>query len=120
VDVGTGEDRILRLCNTHAESLALEPAYRPPQLALCARYMHESTVNASVLAGDLNAIQDFDKHLHTDNNLKDAYLDLGGQEDDAEGHTWGQQAATAQRERFGTTRSKHSSTLASLTFGFEY
>lgn len=57
------------------------------------------------LAGDLNATQEYDKHLHTDNRLKDAYLERGGQEDDAEaGHTWGQQAAPAARERFGTTR----------------
>ncbi|TKA67633.1 hypothetical protein B0A55_08774 [Friedmanniomyces simplex] len=95
----------LRLCNTHLESLALDPPFRPPQLALCARHMHSPDVHASILAGDLNAIQDFDKHLHSDNELMDAYLELGGSEDEAEaGHTWGQQAATAQRERFGTCR----------------
>jgi len=40
----------------------------------------------------------------SDNELKDAYLELGGDEDDAAGHTWGQQAATNLRERFGTSR----------------
>ncbi|RMZ30429.1 hypothetical protein D0859_05494 [Hortaea werneckii] len=74
-------------------------------IQLCAHYMHDSAVDGAVLAGDLNAIQDFDRRLHSDNDLKDAYLELGGTEDDAEaGHTWGQQAATAQRQKFGTSR----------------
>ncbi|KAK5109692.1 hypothetical protein LTR62_006814 [Meristemomyces frigidus] len=94
----------LRFCNTHAESLANEPAFRPPQIALCASYMRDPSVHGAVLAGDLNAIQPFDKHLHADNELQDAYLETGGDEDDEEGHTWGQQAATVQRQRFGTSR----------------
>ncbi|KAK4545440.1 hypothetical protein LTR36_002790 [Oleoguttula mirabilis] len=107
VDIRLGDDdggKIVRLCNTHLESLAIDPPFRPPQLAVCASYLHDKAVHGAILAGDLNAIQDFDKHLHTDNDLKDAYLKLGGREDDAEGHTWGQQAATVQRERFGTSR----------------
>ncbi|KAI7553656.1 hypothetical protein KC331_g1079 [Hortaea werneckii] len=106
VDLKMGEQgKLRRLCNTHLESLALEPPFRPLQMQLCAQYMHDSTVNGAVLAGDLNAIQDFDRRLHSDNNLRDAYLELGGIEDDAEaGHTWGQQAATAQRQQFGTSR----------------
>ncbi|KAI2612175.1 uncharacterized protein GGS25DRAFT_517868 [Hypoxylon fragiforme] len=31
-------------------------------------------------------------------------LSLGGEEDSEEGHTWGQQAATSLRERFGCSR----------------
>ncbi|KAI7251819.1 hypothetical protein KC343_g5710 [Hortaea werneckii] len=106
VDIRTGnQGKLIRLCNTHLESLALEPPFRPLQMQLCAQYMHDSTVDGAVLAGDLNAIQDFDRRLHSDNDLKDAYLELGGTEDDAEaGHTWGQQAATAQRQKFGTSR----------------
>ncbi|RMZ10268.1 hypothetical protein D0864_01301 [Hortaea werneckii] len=106
VDIKMGEqEKLIRLCNTHLESLALEPPLRPLQMQLCAQYMHDSTVDGAVLAGDLNAIQDFDRRLHFDNDLKDAYLELGGTEDDAEaGHTWGQQAATAQRQKFGTSR----------------
>lgn len=95
---------VLRLCNTHLESLALEPAYRPPQLALCAQYMNDQTVTAAILAGDLNAIQDFDRTLHSANGLKDAYLELGGEELDSAGHTWGQQTSTKLREQFGTSR----------------
>ncbi|KAI7214705.1 hypothetical protein KC333_g5857 [Hortaea werneckii] len=106
VDLKMGEQgKLIRLCNTHLESLALEPPFRPLQMQLCAQYMHESAVDGAILAGDLNAIQDFDRRLHSDNDLKDAYLELGGSEDDAEaGHTWGQQAATAQRQQFGTSR----------------
>lgn len=105
VDAKMNDSQIVRLCNTHLESLAFDPPFRPPQMRICSEYMHDSAVQGAILAGDLNAIQDFDKHLHSDNGLKDAYLELGGREDDAEsGHTWGQQAATVQRERFGTSR----------------
>ncbi|KAF2172197.1 hypothetical protein M409DRAFT_62956 [Zasmidium cellare ATCC 36951] len=94
----------IRLCNTHLESLALEPPYRPPQIKLCAEYMRASGIDGAVAAGDFNAIQDFDRTLHSENSLKDAYLELAGKEDDKEGHTWGQQAATALRNQFGTSR----------------
>ena len=104
VDVGV-KDKPIRLCNTHLESLALEPPRRPPQMKMAAKYMHDDTVHGSAVAGDFNAIQDFDKTLHSDNDLKDAFLELGGSEEDAVGgHTWGQQAATVQWERFGTSR----------------
>jgi len=99
------DDSLIRVCNTHLESLALDPPFRPHQISLCAEYLHERNIAGAIVAGDFNAIQDFDRRLHSENNLKDAYLELGGQEDDAEnGHTWGQQAATVQRERFGTSR----------------
>lgn len=94
----------LRLCNTHLESLALEPPFRIPQMQICASFMRETGVDAAILAGDLNAVQEFDKSLHVENGLKDAYLELGNREDDVEGHTWGQQAARAMREEFGTSR----------------
>ncbi|KAK3711718.1 hypothetical protein LTR37_009495 [Vermiconidia calcicola] len=74
-------------------------------IEMVARYMRDATLHGAAVAGDFNAIQDFDRHLHSDNGLKDAYLELGGSEEDAEGgHTWGQQAATFQREKFGTSR----------------
>lgn len=96
--------KTIRLCNTHLESLALDPPYRPPQMKMCAEYMHASGVDGALAAGDFNAIQDFDRTLHSDNGLKDAYLEFGGKEDDQEGHTWGQQAATKLRDQFGTSR----------------
>ncbi|GAB1205343.1 hypothetical protein APSETT445_004017 [Aspergillus pseudonomiae] len=105
VDLSIGlEEKRIRLCNTHLESLALEPPYRPPQMQLVAQYMHHDVVDAALAAGDFNAIQPFDRTLHVDNRLKDAFLELGGEEDTEEGYTWGQQAATKQRAQFGCSR----------------
>lgn len=56
------------------------------------------------MAGDLNAIQEFDRTLPAENGLKDAYLDTGGVEGAEEGMTWGQMARRAERERFGLSR----------------
>ncbi|KAL2839185.1 Endonuclease/exonuclease/phosphatase [Aspergillus pseudoustus] len=105
VDVNINKKRV-RLCNTHLESMALDPPFRPPQMKLIAGYLHESGLDGAITAGDFNAIQPFDRTLHVDggNNLKDAFLELGGQEDSEESYTWGQQAATALRERFGCSR----------------
>ncbi|KAF2212416.1 hypothetical protein CERZMDRAFT_41584 [Cercospora zeae-maydis SCOH1-5] len=95
----------IRLCNSHLESLALTPALRPSQMSLIASYMRQSpNISAAIAAGDFNAIQPFDKTLHSDNNLLDAYLEAGERDDDPEGHTWGQQASTILRKRFGTSR----------------
>ncbi|KAI0137099.1 Endonuclease/exonuclease/phosphatase [Xylariales sp. AK1849] len=106
VDVlmGANQDKTIRLCNTHLESLVSEPPFRPSQMKLVAKYMHEKNVHGAVAAGDFNAIQEFDKTLHSDNDLRDAYLELGGQEDSDAGYTWGQQAATQSRDRFGCSR----------------
>ncbi|KAI8631696.1 endonuclease/exonuclease/phosphatase family protein [Xylariaceae sp. FL1651] len=98
------EEKTIRFCNTHLESLALEPPYRPPQMAVVAKFMHEDEVHGALAAGDFNAIQPFDRSLHDDNNLKDAYLELGGKEDSEEGYTWGQQAATELRNLYGCSR----------------
>lgn len=105
VDVTLGpEGRKVRLCNTHLESMAFDPPFRPPQVALVARYLHETGVHAALAGGDFNAIQPFDRTLHADNNLKDAFLESGGKEDTDEGFTWGQQAATTLRAQFGCSR----------------
>jgi len=94
--------KTIRICCTHLESLVADPPLRPKQLAAAAQFMHEA--DGSILGGDLNAIQPFDKHLHSDNDLKDAYLETGGKEDDETGMTWGQMAPTRERERFGLSR----------------
>lgn len=97
--------KTIRLCNTHLESMVPVPPLRPPQMKLLAEHLHSDKVSAAVVAGDFNAVQPEDETLHTDNNLKDAYLELGGQEASAdEGYTWGQQAHPALRERFGCSR----------------
>ncbi|OJJ06050.1 hypothetical protein ASPVEDRAFT_45467 [Aspergillus versicolor CBS 583.65] len=114
VDVGVSASRpnagdekeklTLRLCNTHLESMAFDPPFRPSQVSLFTEYMRHDGIHAALAAGDFNAIQPFDRTLHRENSLKDAFLELGGQEDTEEGYTWGQQAATSQRERFGCSR----------------
>ena len=104
VDVNFGNNQIIRLCNTHLESLVAVPPKRAHQMATAAKWMHDSTVSGSVLGGDLNAIQDFDKKLHSENDLHDAYLVLGGMEDNDEGYTWGQMAPTVLRNMFGCSR----------------
>jgi tyrosyl-DNA phosphodiesterase 2 len=94
----------LRLCNTHLESLALEPPFRPAQMQVIASHMHMEDILGAVVMGDFNAIQPSDTFLHLDNGLKDAYLELGGREDSNVGYTWGHQALPALRERFGLSR----------------
>jgi tyrosyl-DNA phosphodiesterase 2 len=106
VDIRVRPDskRVLRLCNTHLESLVAQPPVRPLQVTRAAAYLKDSNNYASVLAGDLNAIEPFDRTLHSENGLKDAYLELGGKEDADEGYTWGQQAPKALRDQFGCSR----------------
>lgn len=92
----------VRLCTTHLESLVARPPLRPRQLAEAARHLHNA--DAGILGGDLNAIERFDRNLHTLNSLKDAYLETGQEEGSEAGMTWGQMAATSSRERHGLTR----------------
>lgn len=96
--------KILRLCNVHLESLVASPPVRPHQLSAAAVYLQAPGVACGLLAGDLNAIEPFDRTLHSDNNLNDAYLSLGGYEDSDEGYTWGYQVHAAMRARFGCSR----------------
>lgn len=103
VDVSV-QGKTVRLCNTHLESMVFDPPFRPRQMQIVAQYLREDKVHAGLAAGDFNAIQPFDRTLHTDNGLKDAFLELGGKEDTDEGYTWGQQAATMLREKFGCSR----------------
>ncbi|RYP18047.1 hypothetical protein DL765_004163 [Monosporascus sp. GIB2] len=99
----------IRLCNTHLESLVVEPPLRPAQMRVVATHMHKATAadggfSGAIATGDFNAIQPFDSSLHSDNGLRDAYLELGGQEGCDDGYTWGQQALKALRDRFGCSR----------------
>ncbi|KAF2792684.1 hypothetical protein K505DRAFT_278444 [Melanomma pulvis-pyrius CBS 109.77] len=99
-----GDRKVLRLCNTHLESLVADPPVRPLQLQVAAEALHQGVVGAALLAGDLNAIQPFDRTLHEENGLQDAYLVRGGREDSDEGYTWGYQVPQPMRERFGCSR----------------
>lgn len=96
----------LRLCTSHLESLALEPPRRPPQMRRAAAHLKDEKAELAggIIIGDFNAIQPFDNTLHSDNGLKDAYLELGGVEGSDLGFTWGQQALPELRNRFGCSR----------------
>jgi tyrosyl-DNA phosphodiesterase 2 len=104
VDIKGSKGQVVRLCNTHLESLAADPPVRPLQLASAAKYLHADNAQAALLAGDLNAIQPFDRTLHTENRLKDAYLELGGKEDTEDGYTWGHQVPQWMIDKFGCSR----------------
>lgn len=95
---------VLRLCNTHLESLVAKPPVRPLQLSAAAKYLQEEDVKVALLAGDLNAIEPFDRTSHTDNGLEDAYLIFGGKEDSDEGYTWGIQVPQWLKDQFGPSR----------------
>lgn len=102
---------LIRLSNTHLESLASGTPRRAVQLKLASEFMHGSapsssfddsenagatdealpTPHAAILAGDLNAFAPGDIHLPSECNLNDAYLALGGTEGSEEGFTWGYQ-----------------------------
>jgi tyrosyl-DNA phosphodiesterase 2 len=73
--------KTLRVGNTHLESLVASPPLCPAQVAASTRHLKASQVHTGILAGDFNAIQDFGRTIHVKNKLKDAYLVLGGLED---------------------------------------
>ena len=89
-----GRRSILRLCNVHMDSMAGKPPIRPIQWKACAKYLQDGSngVVASILAGDCNANQNYDLTQAEENGFKDAYLEMGGKEDDPQGHTWGPQS----------------------------
>lgn len=102
--------KVMRLCNTHLESLVADPPVRPIQMAAAKQYFNQRNISCAVLAGDLNAIQPFDRTLHAENVLRDAYLQIGGQEDTPgeedshDGYTWGYQSPQVLKDRFGCSR----------------
>lgn len=99
--------KILRLCNTHLESLVSIPPIRPTQMKTASKFLHppiEGDISAtlpaphaSILAGDLNAFASEDLTIVPSNNLKDTYLTLGGQEDTEESYTWGMHPRNSSR-----------------------
>lgn len=89
------DGKTVRLCTTHLESFPEGSSKRRGQLAIAAEYLHQTDVG--ILGGDLNALKDIDKSLHTENQLKDAYLKTGQVEGSKEGMTWGQMAAIYER-----------------------
>ncbi|KAK4698106.1 tyrosyl-DNA phosphodiesterase 2, partial [Lecanoromycetidae sp. Uapishka_2] len=101
VDLENKSEAVLRLCNTHLESLQAAPPLRPGQVALVSRALHDPVVDAGVVSGDFNAIEGFDLTLHAENGLRDAYLENGGEDPNEDGWTWGMQT---DRNPYGCQR----------------
>lgn len=95
--VQSHRDKRLRLCNVHLDSTY--GSMRPIQWKGLAKQLQDldAGVVSSVLAGDCNANQPRDKTEPQMNGFKDAYLELGGTEDDEEGITWGYQSVDWKR-----------------------
>lgn len=92
---GISDERsVIRVCNVHLDSMAGNPPMRPVQWKACAKYMQHKPngVMVGIVAGDCNANRVYDLTLPQENGFKDAYLELGGSEDDPEGLTWGPQS----------------------------
>lgn len=104
VDLEDKAGSTLRLCNTHLESLPAYPPLRPDQVAIVSRALRDPTVDAGVVAGDFNAIEDFDLTLHAKNGLKDAYLESGGEDPNEDGWTWGMQSSKREQDAYGCKR----------------
>ena len=94
---------VIRLWNTHLESLVAYPRLRPGQVELASQYLHGRFMDAGMIAGDFNAIEEFDRTLYVEHGLKDAYLENGGVEDHEGGYTWGMQSGESGR-RYGFSR----------------
>lgn len=86
---------VLRVCNVHLDSMGDRSRLRAIQWKACAKYLQDyegGGVVAAVLAGDCNANNVEDETAPMENGFRDAYLELGGEEGDPEGHTWGPQS----------------------------
>ncbi|KAF3903310.1 hypothetical protein AA313_de0209548 [Arthrobotrys entomopaga] len=93
----TSESVLVRVGNTHLESLIQPTPMRSAQLKLAAGFiMNDASVYTGLVAGDMNPIEEFDQTLPADVGFKDAYLENGGDEEDENGHTWGYQTEDNQ------------------------
>lgn len=121
-DVRKTKALLLRLCNTHLESLTSIPPRRPGQLKLASEFMHgwnrnwdgssdtesyeqyTSKPHAAILAGDLNAFAPEDLTAPVECGLEDTFLILGGKDGTEESFTWGQQVSEQLQKKFGCSR----------------
>ncbi|KAF8656269.1 hypothetical protein AX16_002705 [Volvariella volvacea WC 439] len=93
VDYDPHEDErgevVVRIVNTHLESLKDHLGLRKRQLGLLASLLKmDEEVEGGIIAGDMNAIEPFDRGLPTQVGLRDAWR---RGDDDESGFTWGKQ-----------------------------
>lgn len=80
------QQAVIRIVNTHLESLPEGELPRTFQMAVCAETLKDGRVSGGVVAGDMNAISPGDEHLPQDNGLRDPWW-----RQDGSGNTWGYQ-----------------------------
>jgi len=83
---GPSRDVMLRVINTHLESLPIGAPARPRQMALLAGLLKAEGIGGGVIAGDMNAISRSDMTLVADIGLRDTWR---RGDSDPEGFTWG-------------------------------
>lgn len=88
---GPSRDVILRVINTHLESLPTGAPARPRQMALLAGLLKTEGIGGGVIAGDMNPINRSDMTLVADMGLRDTWK---RGDSDPEGFTWGFQVST--------------------------
>lgn len=102
--VGRNDSQVIRLCNVHLESFDWETPLRPAQMRIVAKHIREDGISGSVVAGDFNSTQTYDRTFHTEHGLKDAFLEVGGQGDAEDGFTWGLQSPQVMKGDDGPAR----------------
>ncbi|KAF7327817.1 hypothetical protein MKEN_00361500 [Mycena kentingensis (nom. inval.)] len=80
-------DVILRMINTHLESLEDPWQARVAQMKLLTKFLKGPGIRGGIIAGDMNPVSAHDKGLSESLGLKDAWLKA---DDDPEGFTWGE------------------------------
>ncbi|KAJ6576442.1 Endonuclease/exonuclease/phosphatase [Mycena vulgaris] len=81
-------DVVLRVINTHLESLPVGNDVRPAQLQLLSKFLKGPGVRGGIISGDMNPIGPKDAELPTSLGLRDAWRK--GDKDER-GFTWGEQ-----------------------------
>ncbi|KAK1233929.1 hypothetical protein PQX77_002880 [Marasmius sp. AFHP31] len=84
-------DRVLRIINTHLESIPDRADLREEQLAMCVRYCRGEGIDDAVIGGDLQAIDWNSEELGMDDAFR-----LQPLERPEMGHTWGYQCSNEQ------------------------
>jgi tyrosyl-DNA phosphodiesterase 2 len=85
--------RILRVINTHLESLPLGTRTRISQMCVIGELLKEEGLLGGITCGDMNAIAPSDATLPEQNGLSDAWEE-NRREEEEEGTTWGYQPVT--------------------------
>ncbi|OBZ72613.1 Tyrosyl-DNA phosphodiesterase 2 [Grifola frondosa] len=81
--------QVIRVANTHLESLPQGTSARPMQLLSISALLKEPGLRGGIVGGDMNAIRPSDRAIHVAAGLRDAYYSIVP--DDESSYTWGYQ-----------------------------